>query len=154
MLEKNGREYFTSLLAVYTAVKKLRRLFRKKKGSPERHIENVENFEIVVKSFFDFVLCHVPSYKQYFTLRKTTLRRERANNKNLFFRPIGLEILARLYAIYTKSGSGSGIPEKAGRRSTHSCHTRAPMPFSWRAKAMIWCASKCNGSTGGRMGST
>ena len=75
------------------------------KGTGERDIGNVETFERIVKDFFDFALCHVPSYKKYFNLRTTTLRKERANNRNLFFRPIGLEILARLYVIYARSDS-------------------------------------------------
>jgi len=98
VLDKDGRDRFTSLLALYTVTKKLKRLFRKKQGTLESEPENITSFEPVVTGFFDFVIEHEASLKKYFKEKRTTLAAERKNNRNLFFRPVGLEVLARLYA--------------------------------------------------------
>ena len=97
VLEKEGEERFTSLLALYTVTKKLKRLFQKKRGTLEAEPDNVNDFQRVVVNFFDFVIKHETSLNKYFVHKRTTLKAERKNNKNLFFRPVGLEVLARLY---------------------------------------------------------
>jgi hypothetical protein len=97
-LAKEGKERFTSLLAVYSVCKRLKKLFRKQRGTLENAPENVTAFQSVVSCFFDFVIQHEPSLNRYFKQHATTPADERADNKNLFFRPIGLELLARLYA--------------------------------------------------------
>jgi len=101
VLDKEGKERFTSLLALYTVTKKLKRLFRKSRGTLDFEPENVTRFEAIVTDFFDYVLEHEPSLKGYFKQKRTTLSAERAHNRNLFFRPIGLEILARLYVHFS-----------------------------------------------------
>ena len=47
--------------------------------------------------FFDYAIKHEPALNRYFITAKTTPSKERKGNRNLVFRPIGLEILARLY---------------------------------------------------------
>ena len=97
VLEKGGTERFTSLLALYTVTKKLKRLFRKSPGTLHFAPENVARFEAIVTEFFDYAIEHEASLNNYFRQKSTTLSAERTHNRNLFFRPIGLEILARLY---------------------------------------------------------
>lgn len=96
-LAKDGRERFTSLLAVHTACQRLKKLFRKPRGTLEHAPENIANFQAIVVGFFDFVIENEPTLKRYFRQRETTPKAERTNNRNLFFRPVGLELLARLY---------------------------------------------------------
>lgn len=98
VLEKDGKDRFTSLLALYTVTKKLKRLFHKKPRTADTAPENVARLQDIVTAFFDYAVDHETSLNKYFTLKRTTLAEERKNNRNLFFRPIGLEILARLYA--------------------------------------------------------
>lgn len=97
-LSKGGKDFFTSLLAVYSVCKRLKRLFRKEKGSTETSQQNVTGFQSIVTDFFDFVIQHEPSLNRYFVKQAAALEEERRRNKNLFFKPIGLELLARLYA--------------------------------------------------------
>jgi DNA sulfur modification protein DndB len=97
---EDNRERFTSLLAVHTACKHLKKLFRKSKGSLGHDPENVARFQNIVAQFFDFVIQNEPSLNRYFLQRVTTPEAERTNNRNLFFRPIGLELLARLYVYF------------------------------------------------------
>jgi len=98
VLEKNGKDRFTSLLALYTVTKKLKRLFHKQPGTLDTAPDNISCLQNTVTDFFDYVITHETSLKRYFELKNTSLSRERHRNGNLFFRPIGLEILARLYA--------------------------------------------------------
>ena len=97
VLEKEGEERFTNLLALYTVTKKLKKLFHKQRGTLETEPDNIANFQQIIVDFFDFVIEHEASLKKYFKEKRTTLEAERKNNKNLFFRPVGLEVLARLY---------------------------------------------------------
>lgn len=96
-LTKDGRDRFTSLLAVHTACRRLKKLFQKPRGTFENAPENVADFQTIVANFFDFAIENEPTLKRYFHQRKTTPQAERTNNRNLFFRPVGLELLARLY---------------------------------------------------------
>lgn len=97
-LTKDGKERFTSLLAVHTVCQRLKKLFQKPRGSLDHAPENVSAFQVIVAGFFDFVIENEPTLKRYFHQRETTPQAERTNNRNLFFRPIGLELLARLYS--------------------------------------------------------
>lgn len=97
-LSKEGKEYFTSLLAIHTVCRQLKKLHRKPRGVLESAPENVHTFQGIVSGFFDFVISHEPSLNRYFLQKQTTVQTERANNRSLFFRPVGLEVLARLYA--------------------------------------------------------
>jgi DNA sulfur modification protein DndB len=96
-VSKDGKEYFTSLLAIHTVAKKLKKLFRKPRGSLESEPENVAAFQAIVATFFDFIIEREPSLRRYFIEHKTTPEKERRVNRSLVFRPIGLELLARLY---------------------------------------------------------
>ncbi len=93
---EDGCERFTSILAVYTVCKCLAKLHNKTLGVAEIAPANVEALKSIVTSFFDFVLQYEPSLNRYFHGR-TTLRAQRRDNRNLFFRPVGLEVLARVY---------------------------------------------------------
>jgi DNA sulfur modification protein DndB len=101
--DKKGveRERFTSLLAVFTVCKKLRPLFKKLKGIAVTAPENVNQYKTIATAFFDYIIKHEASLKRYFE-GKTTLQKERKNNANLFFRPVGLEVLVRLYTHFNK----------------------------------------------------
>jgi hypothetical protein len=57
----------------------------------------VTAFQRIVAAFFDFIIEQEPSLRKFFKEGGTSLEAERRNNRNLFFRPIGLEVLARLY---------------------------------------------------------
>jgi len=97
-VEQEGEARFTSLLALHTVSRKLRRLFRKPRGTLESAPENVEQFKAVVSAFFDFVIEHEASLNAYFVKGDESLVTERTNNRNLLFRPVGLEVLSRIYA--------------------------------------------------------
>ncbi len=111
ILEKDGEEKFTSLLALYTVTRKLKRLFHKKPATLESDLQNVTSFEPIVTGFFDFAIKHEVSLNKYFKQKRTTLAAERKNNRNLFFRPVGLEVLARLYTYFHARGDLDRLAE-------------------------------------------
>lgn len=102
IIVQDEKERFTSLLAVYTICKRLKKLHRKVRGTIEVAPENVSTFHDIVRDFLDFIFTHEKSLNRYFKKAKTTLQEERRNNKNLFFKPVGLEILARLYSHFAQ----------------------------------------------------
>jgi DNA sulfur modification protein DndB len=106
-LFEQARERFTSLLAIYTVCRQLKKLYQKPRGTLENAPENVRAFQAVVSEFFNFATRHEPSLNRYFRQKKTTLQAERKNNRSLFFRPIGLEVLSRLYAHFAPK---NGLP--------------------------------------------
>ncbi len=115
---KGGKEYFTSLLAIHTVAKKLKKLFHKPRGTLESDPQNVVVFQAIIAAFFDFVIGHEPSLNRYFNDHKTTPEKERKGNRSLVFRPIGLELLARLYVHF---------------------QTREKLPvFEWGLKNLEW----------------
>lgn len=97
LVSKDGKDYFASLLTVFTVCQKLKRLFHRPRGSAETAPENVVGFQKIVAEFFDFAIAHESALHRYFIEHKTTPAKERKGNRNLVFRPIGLELLARLY---------------------------------------------------------
>ena len=64
--------------------------------------EPVHALQAIVSEFFNFVIAHEPSLNRYFQQKSTTLHAERDNNRSVFFRPVGLEVLARLYAHFSE----------------------------------------------------
>lgn len=104
-LSEDGRERFTSLLAIHTVCKRLKRLYRKPRGTLENTPENVHAFQEIISTFFNFAIANEPSLNRYFQHHNTTPQRERENNRSLFFRPVGLEVLARLYAHFAVKGN-------------------------------------------------
>ena len=96
LIEK-GADRFTSLLALYTVSQKLKKLIHVQTGKPESSRDNVANLKKVMEEFFNFVIKHEPSLQAYFQQRVTGLAEQRAKNRNVFFRPVGLEVLARVY---------------------------------------------------------
>ncbi len=96
-------KHFANLLTLYTVNKKLRKLFKRKRGVPEYASENVESFYQVATAFLDFVVKHEPSYHKFFVQEKTSLAKERKNNANIIFRPIGIVLLASLYAHFART---------------------------------------------------
>lgn len=111
-VEKDDKEYFTSLLALNSVVKTLKPLYRKKPKSDENEPENVEKLQSIVAEFFDFTVEHVPSYNAYFVKKSAKLDDLRENNKDLLFRPVGLVFLAKVYVAFKKRNR-LGILEKA-----------------------------------------
>ncbi len=98
-------KHFTNLLTLYAVNKKLRKLFKKQRGLPEYALEQVEAFARTSADFYDFVIQHEPSYRRFFGSKTTTLAKERRNNRNLLFRPIGLVLLASLYAYFRNANN-------------------------------------------------
>lgn len=102
-LTQDNRERFSSILGIYTVCKCLKKLYRRPRGTLENCPENIGAFQSIVTRFFDFVIQYEPSLNRYFVRKNTTLKKQRNNNKSLFFRPIGLEVLARLYVHFVSN---------------------------------------------------
>lgn len=91
---------FTSILAVHTVCKRLTKLYRKPHGTLENATENINSFKSIVTDFFDFAIKHEPTLNKYFIEKNITLQDARKNNRSVFFRPVGLEVLARVYLYF------------------------------------------------------
>ncbi|MDP1991649.1 MAG: DNA sulfur modification protein DndB [Syntrophales bacterium] len=100
-LAQDGQERFTSILAIHTVCKFLKKLYRKPRGTLENCPDNINAFESIVAKFLDFAIEYEPSLNRYFQQKSTSLKTERDNNQSLFFRPVGLEVLARLYVHFS-----------------------------------------------------
>ena len=96
-LVEKGTDRFTSLLALYTVAQKLRKLVRVQPNKLEAAQENVVSLTKVMENFFDFIIQYEPTLQAYFQQGGIDLTEQRLKNKNLFFRPVGLEVLARVY---------------------------------------------------------
>lgn len=99
-LSEGDVEHFCNLLTLYTVNKKLRKLFKRKRGVPEYDASNVAAFYTTASGFYDFVIQHDRSYDEYFVKETTTLAKQRNRNRNVLFRPIGLVLLAQLYVYF------------------------------------------------------
>lgn len=103
LIDEKGVEYFTSLLSLFTVCKKLKPLYKKEPRTDAIAEENIAKYQKIVQDFFDFMILNEPSFKGYFKDKTLTLKGERTKNKNLFFKPVGLELLARTYVHYASA---------------------------------------------------
>lgn len=101
-LDPKDDQYFTNLLALYRVNKKLRPLFKKIRGVDIWEEENIKGFLSIVEEFYDFAFKTIAEYKKYFIEKNLTLKEARKENKYLLFRPVGLVLVARLYAHFKK----------------------------------------------------
>ena len=83
---------------------KLKPLFSQPKNTLPNAAENVADFQKIVAKFWDFVIAKEPSLRDYFNKGDVAPEAEREKNKNLFFRPVGLELLSRIYTQCCKDG--------------------------------------------------
>jgi DNA sulfur modification protein DndB len=113
-LPEGDVDHFTNLLTLYSVNKKLRKIYKRVPKLPEYAPENVERFYAVAKEFYDFLIVEVPSFKSYFSAKKTSLEALRKNNRNLLFRPIGLILLSQLYVWFTAKGRLSDLAKGLG----------------------------------------
>lgn len=114
-LSEAGKERFTSLLALHTVTKRLKKLFRKPRGTPDCAAENVAALQLLVTDFLNFAIKNEASLRHYFTDHSTTVQEERRNNRSLFFRPVGLELLARLYVHFQQAGKPNVLADGLAR---------------------------------------
>jgi DNA sulfur modification protein DndB len=96
--------HFTNLLTLYSANKKLRKLYSKAPKSQHNDEVNVSAFYGIAISFFDFMIREIPSYRKFFKSKEGNLKKERLNHRNLLFRPVGQVLLAQLYVLFVSAG--------------------------------------------------
>lgn len=100
-LNRGDITHFTNLLGIYTVNRILSKsLFRIQTGSHPWDEINVIKFKKVAVDFYDYMILNIPDYRAYFVEKTLTLENVRNGNRNLLFRPIGLFLIARLYAYY------------------------------------------------------
>lgn len=81
----------------------MKKLYRKKPGTEITDKENIDNFYNVCKEFYDFVIENIREYQDFFIKKNLDLERARKDNQYLSFRPVGLVLIAKLYAYFHKS---------------------------------------------------
>ncbi|MDB5124832.1 MAG: hypothetical protein JWP94_2961 [Mucilaginibacter sp.] len=99
-LEKNDTVHFANLATLDSVCKRLKKLYKKQRGLPDWDEENIKQFYSIVAGFYDFMIKIIPEYHQFFVSKKLSLADARKENKYYLFRPIGLKMLANLYAFY------------------------------------------------------
>jgi DNA sulfur modification protein DndB len=102
VLIEGKRERFTSLLGIFSACKRLKRLIKMVPDTLESNPANVAELYKVAKEYFDFIVKHEKSLNRYFSKKRRNPGFLRKGNKNLLFRPAGLEVLAQLFARFSK----------------------------------------------------
>lgn len=101
-LDPRDDEHFTNLLTLVTVNQRLKGLYKKKRATEESASENVDALRKVAEQFYSFVASHCPDLKRLFS-RKVTIADLRDKEKSVVARPIGLVLLARLYAHCAKA---------------------------------------------------
>jgi len=103
-LEKGDVSHFTNLTNLHTVIQKLKPNYKKDKNTLDWDDTNVEKLLSITEDFFNFIVNNILDYKDYFVHKKIDLAQLRENNNHLLFRPIGLTLLAKIYAYFSKSG--------------------------------------------------
>lgn len=96
-LDKGDEKHFVNLYGLYSTHQKLRRLFKKSKGTRDWDEDNILKFKEIAFSFYDLTFNKIQEYRSFFIERTLSLSEARKNNQYLLFRPIGLVLVARLY---------------------------------------------------------
>lgn len=102
-LDPTDQKHFTNLLTLVKVNRRLKPLYRKKRGTLEHEEENVLALLTIATAFFDFTIEKVPDLKSFF-LKGTSLKVLRHDRLSSVMRPIGLDLVARLYAHFAKVG--------------------------------------------------
>lgn len=101
-LETDDVIHFANLATLDTVCRKLKKIFRKTKGLHEWEDVNVDRFYSIVEGFYDFIIEVIPEYRAFFIDKSLTLEKARDKNRYFLFRPIGIKLLAILYANFYK----------------------------------------------------
>jgi hypothetical protein len=96
-------------LGIHNTNKVLRKLFKKTPKTNDWDEENVIAFQKIVEAFYDYSIKNIKSYNDYFIKKSLTIKKARADNKYLLFRPIGLKLIAKLYVKYFLKTGGLEI---------------------------------------------
>jgi hypothetical protein len=101
-LDPKDSKHFTNLLSLVTVNRRLRPLLRRRRGTEEVSPANVLAMTAVAEGFFRFVAAHCPDLKRLFGKRVTVAHLRNTKN-SLLVRPLGLELLARIYVHCSKA---------------------------------------------------
>ncbi len=101
-IDKIDKEHFTNIDNLYRVCTILKNLYKKKKNSVDWDEENIQTLKQVNIDFYDFIINNIKEYSDFFISKQNGLEFYRENNKYLLFRPIGIVLLARLYAYFYK----------------------------------------------------
>ena len=102
-LEKDNITHFTNLSNLYTAIRKLKPLYKKAEDSKEIDDVNIQSLYAIVNGFIEFVVKNKIEYNKFFVKKTITLKKLRRQNRHLLFRPIGFTLIARIYAHFSKT---------------------------------------------------
>jgi DNA sulfur modification protein DndB len=116
-LEEHDTTNFTNLLSVYSVSKIVKTLHTKEKKVGNLDESNIEAFKKVVTDFFDWAIVNCDEYNRYFVLKNFTLAEARVQNKHLLFRPVGISLLAKLYAYFSKQNKLTVLESKLSQLS-------------------------------------
>lgn len=112
-LTRGDITHFTNLLGIYTVNKILNKsLFKILPKTYPWDEENIVHFNEIAVKFYDYIIYQVPEYKAFFIEKTLNLAAARSNNKYLLFRPIGLFLIARLYAYFMTKGKLDILTER------------------------------------------
>ncbi|MBK8099840.1 MAG: DGQHR domain-containing protein [Planctomycetes bacterium] len=96
-LDPHDTEHFTNLLTLVKVNRKLKSLYRKRRGTSESDEVNVSALLSIAVSFYDFMIEHLPDLRSFFIDKSISLKALREKRLSLLFRPVGLVLIASLY---------------------------------------------------------
>lgn len=99
-LNYNDISHFTNLIGLYKLIKKLSKLIKTNKNISQESDNNVLELTEITNDFLDFIFTNITDYKNYFILNSIELKDTRINNSFLLFRPVGLNLIGRLYVYF------------------------------------------------------
>ena len=113
-LDADDRTHITNLLTLVQVNKRLKRLWKKKRGTKEWEEENVVSMYSIAAEFYDFLLNSLTILWQCLVENRPTVADLRFDRRHLVSRPVGLVLLAQLYAWYSERNNLSVLKTKLG----------------------------------------
>lgn len=97
--------FFTNLLTVVQVARKLRTMCPKARGTKPWDDVNVKTFAEAISKFFTFLMDNVPNLDGCVRKNTPTIATMRQRRNHVLFRPIGLVMLAEVYALAHSRGA-------------------------------------------------
>lgn len=107
-LDADDTDHIANLLTLVQVNKKLKKLYRKARGTREWEEVNVSAMFKVATTFYDFLLDAVPPLAGCLNENKPNIGTLRTKHRHLVARPVGLVLLAQLYVLFALRDS---LPE-------------------------------------------
>jgi DNA sulfur modification protein DndB len=95
-------EHFTNLLTLLSTAKVLKKIYKKHPKSSDTDDRNIASFLAINTDFYDWAAVYTADIGDFFSGNKS-IRELRVERMSFLLRPLGMSMLARIYADYRKA---------------------------------------------------